>query len=144
MIRILPAFLGLGLATLWVVGLSVDATVWLTWAAGIAATLALAAVGLVPERHSSLVAGAALGLIALALAGLWVVGLATHATPWLTWWTFVAACLAALDKPRDAVRRHAEQFNWPAATRQFEQALAPRRAVAPPMPLQPAAVASTS
>lgn len=55
-----------------------------------------------------------------------------------------AACLAALDKPRDAVRRHAEQFNWPAATRQFEQALAPRRAVAPPMPLQPAAVASTS
>ncbi len=36
-----------------------------------------------------------------------------------------AACLAALKKPREAVRRHAEQFNWPAATRQFEQALAP-------------------
>ena len=36
-----------------------------------------------------------------------------------------AACLAALHKPRDGVRRHAEQFNWPAATRQFEQALAP-------------------
>ncbi len=34
-----------------------------------------------------------------------------------------AACLAALDKPRDGVRRHAEQFNWPTATRQFEQAL---------------------
>ncbi len=34
-----------------------------------------------------------------------------------------AACLAALHKPRDGVRRHAEQFNWPAATRQFEQAL---------------------
>lgn len=49
-----------------------------------------------------------------------------------------AACLAALDKPRDAVRKHAEQFNWPTATRQFEQALAPRRAVAPPMPLRPA------
>ncbi len=40
-----------------------------------------------------------------------------------------AACLAALGKPRDKVRLHAEQFNWPAATRQFEQALAPRRAV---------------
>ena len=34
-----------------------------------------------------------------------------------------AACLAALGKPRDGVRRHAEQFNWPTATRQFEQAL---------------------
>ena len=34
-----------------------------------------------------------------------------------------AACLAALAKPRDGVRRHAEQFNWPTATRQFEQAL---------------------
>ena len=34
-----------------------------------------------------------------------------------------AACLAALKKPREAVRRHAEQFNWPTATHQFEQAL---------------------
>ena len=38
------------------------------------------------------------------------------------------ACLRALDKTRDraAVRRHAEQFNWPAATRQFLDGLAPR------------------
>lgn len=36
-----------------------------------------------------------------------------------------AACLAALEKPHDGVRRHAEQFNWPTATRQFEQALVP-------------------
>ena len=35
------------------------------------------------------------------------------------------ACLEALKKPREAVRRHAEQYNWPAATRQFERALAP-------------------
>jgi len=39
-----------------------------------------------------------------------------------------AACMAALKKPRDGVRRHSEQFNWPAATRQFEQALVPLRA----------------
>ncbi|MET4577756.1 glycosyltransferase family 4 protein [Ottowia thiooxydans] len=38
-----------------------------------------------------------------------------------------AACLAALHKSRDGVRRHAEQFNWPAASRQFEQALVPIR-----------------
>lgn len=35
------------------------------------------------------------------------------------------ACLAALGKDRAGVRRHAEQFNWAAATRQFEQALVP-------------------
>ncbi|MDO5623087.1 MAG: glycosyltransferase family 1 protein [Pseudomonadota bacterium] len=36
-----------------------------------------------------------------------------------------AACMAALGKNREAVRGHAEQFNWPTATRQFEQALVP-------------------
>jgi glycosyltransferase involved in cell wall biosynthesis len=45
------------------------------------------------------------------------------------------ACLAALHKPREPVRRHAEQFNWEAATRQFVQALAPRRAQAPVPPV---------
>ncbi|MBH1965311.1 MAG: glycosyltransferase family 1 protein [Comamonadaceae bacterium] len=38
-----------------------------------------------------------------------------------------AACLAALHKSRDGVRRHAEQFNWPQASKQFEQALVPIR-----------------
>lgn len=45
-----------------------------------------------------------------------------------------AACLAALNKPRDGVRRHAEQFSWSRATRQFEQALVPlsaQRSLAP-------------
>ena len=34
-----------------------------------------------------------------------------------------AACMAALSKDHEGVRRHAEKFNWPTATRQFEQAL---------------------
>lgn len=38
-----------------------------------------------------------------------------------------AACMAALHKRRDGVRRHAEQFNWPQASQQFEQALVPIR-----------------
>lgn len=38
-----------------------------------------------------------------------------------------AACLAALHKPREGVRRFAERYSWPAATRQMLQALAPRR-----------------
>jgi glycosyltransferase involved in cell wall biosynthesis len=35
------------------------------------------------------------------------------------------ACMRALQLPRDAVRRHAEQFSWGAATRQFFEALRP-------------------
>jgi hypothetical protein len=95
-LRIFPAFLGLGLAVLWVVGLSVDATVWLTWLDGIAATLSFATVGVIPERRGSLWAAFCLGGLAGGLLLLWVVGLARHATPWLAWWTFVAGCLAAL------------------------------------------------
>ncbi len=38
-----------------------------------------------------------------------------------------AACMAALTKNRELVRKHAEQFNWPTATRQFEAALQPLR-----------------
>jgi len=36
-----------------------------------------------------------------------------------------AACLAALEKSRDGAHRHAQQFNWAAATAQFAQALQP-------------------
>jgi glycosyltransferase involved in cell wall biosynthesis len=39
-----------------------------------------------------------------------------------------AACMRALQLPRDAVRRHAEQFSWSAATRQFFEALRPVQA----------------
>lgn len=36
-----------------------------------------------------------------------------------------SACLRALERPRAAVRAHAEQFSWERATRQFVAALAP-------------------
>ena len=95
MIRVVAAMIGLGLAVLWIVGMSVDATVWLTWTDGIAAALTLATVGIIPERHSSAWAALCLGAITAGLFVLWLVGLARHATSWLTWWTFVAACLTA-------------------------------------------------
>ena len=96
MLRIFPALIGLGLAVLWIVGMSVDAAVWLTWCAGIAAALAFATVGIIPDRNGSVWAALCLGGITAGLFALWIIGLATHATPWLTWWTFVAGCLAAL------------------------------------------------
>jgi uncharacterized integral membrane protein len=96
MLRIFPALLGLGLATLWVIGLSVDATVWLTWCDGIAATLAFATVGIIPERRGSIWAALCLGAIATGLLALWIAGLEEKATVWLTWWTLVGALLAYL------------------------------------------------
>ena len=94
--RVWPALLGLGLALLWVIGLSVNATAWLTWLDAMAATISFATAAVVPERRGSLWAAFCLGGLATGLLGLWVVAIASHATPWLTWWTFVAALSAAL------------------------------------------------
>lgn len=96
MVRVVPALIGLGLAVMWIVGMSVDATIWLTWTVGIAAALSLATVGIIPERRSSAWAAFCLGAITTGLATMWIIGLATHATPWLVWWTFVAACLTTV------------------------------------------------
>jgi hypothetical protein len=96
MLRVFPALIGAGLTAMWVIGLSVDATIWLTWLVGIAAALSFATVGLIPEKRGSLWAAACIGLIAGGLGVMWLVGLVTRATPWMTWWTFVAAILMCL------------------------------------------------
>ncbi len=83
--------LGLGLVVLWIVALGAHATGWLTWLDLIAALLAFAAAGFTSlgraakSRGLDLVGpfGLAVGLLIL-----WIVGLATGATLWLTWWTF--------------------------------------------------------
>lgn len=96
MLRIFPAFIGAGLTAMWVIGLAEDATIWLTWLVGIAAALSFATVGLIPEKRGSLWAAACLTLLSGGLGVMWLVGLFTHARPWLTWWTFVAAIVTAL------------------------------------------------
>lgn len=96
MLRVFPALIGAGLTAMWVIGLSEDSTIWLTWMVGIIAALSFATVGLIPEKRGSLWAAACLALLAGALGVMWLVGLVTHATPWLTWWTFVAAILTCL------------------------------------------------
>ena len=96
MLRVFPAFMGAGLTAMWVIGLSEDATIWLTWLVGIAAALSFATVGLIPEKRGSLWAGRLPGPPRGGLGVMWLVGLGTHATPWLTWWTFVAAVLTCL------------------------------------------------
>jgi hypothetical protein len=95
-IRTLPAVVALGLGVLWVIGISVQATPWLTWFVGAAALPAFAVTGLIPEGSSAPIASVCLVAIGLGLAVLWAVGWAADATPWLTWWTFVLGglCIA--------------------------------------------------
>jgi peptidoglycan/LPS O-acetylase OafA/YrhL len=93
MLRFVPPMLALGLAVLWVIGLSEDATVWLTWTVGTLAIPALAVTGLVPERRGSAWAAGCLALVAAALLIAWLVGWRTNGDPWLAWWTLVFALL---------------------------------------------------
>jgi hypothetical protein len=84
--------LAIGLVILWIAGLNAHAAGWLTWLDGVAAVCAFLIAGSVA---SSLGRGSTSGfLVALAvgLAILWIIGLATHAALWLTWWTFGFAC----------------------------------------------------
>jgi hypothetical protein len=95
MLRVAAAVIGLSLATLWVLGLCLHATVWLTWVIGIAASLSLAIVGLIPERRGALWGAFFLGFLGAGLVAASVSGLSLHATRWLSWWAFVAAGAAA-------------------------------------------------
>src|SRR5947208_3111621 len=83
--------LALALAVLWVMGLSIEATVWLTWTVGALALPTLAVTGLVPERRGSAWAAVCLCLVAMALFSAWAVARQTKGDAWLTWWAFVFA-----------------------------------------------------
>jgi hypothetical protein len=93
MLRLAPLFLALGLTVLWVIGLSEDATVWLTWGVGALAIPMLATTGLVPERQASGWAALCLMLLGAALGLLWLVGWRAGADGWLTWWTLLFGVL---------------------------------------------------
>ena len=106
MFRVCPVLIGLGLAVLWTIATSVDATTWLTWGDGGAAGLVVATVGLIPERKGSLLAAGCLAGVSAGLFALWIVGLMHDATPWLTWWTFVAAGMTATVAVAVSVQGH--------------------------------------
>lgn len=79
--------LGIGLGLLWLVGLGYQATPWLTWGNLVAALLSLGT-GLLPNSAVSALKASPFTLGGL-LVVLWIVGLASGASLWLTWWTFV-------------------------------------------------------
>jgi hypothetical protein len=92
MVRGISILLAIGLFILWIVGLAEHATLWLSWLDGLGALCGLligASVGQGATRGVDVGAPVAL---AIGLGVLWIIGLATHAEVWLTWWTFGFAC----------------------------------------------------
>jgi hypothetical protein len=92
MTRGISLILAVGLVVLWLVGLSRHATPWLTWLNGVGALCAFGIAGVAGERMRRGFATGTPVALAIGLGVLWIIGLATHAVPWLVWWTFAFAC----------------------------------------------------
>ncbi len=91
MVRGISVALAIGLVILWIVGIGQHATAWLTWLDGLGALFGFAiAAGVAPGVTRAAAAGGPVAL-AIGLFILWIIGLATHAEVWLTWWTFAFA-----------------------------------------------------
>jgi hypothetical protein len=86
--------LGIGLAILWIVGLTTPgATGWLTWMSGLAALGAFMLSGsLTGSTSRRLNSSVPIGL-SLILFFYWIIGLSTGAVAWQTWSTFVFGCI---------------------------------------------------
>ncbi len=87
--------LGVGLLVVWIVGLAQNATGWLTWLDGVAGVMSFVVAGAVApadDRAAARSGSVGMGVQTAGLFVLWLVGMATRATPWLVWWTFVFAC----------------------------------------------------
>lgn len=92
MVRASSIVLGAGLVILWAVGLGNHATAWLTWLNGLGALCAFGiAAAVVPTTTVSGTATPPI-VLSIGLYVLWIIGLATHASLWLCWWTFAFAC----------------------------------------------------
>ncbi|HEY6477939.1 MAG TPA: hypothetical protein VI456_15285 [Polyangia bacterium] len=81
--------LSFGLVVLWVAGLALQASRWLSWFALLAGLVAFVGAARFTESARTGIAG--WGAMAGGLFLVWIVALATHATSWLTWSTFVFA-----------------------------------------------------
>jgi hypothetical protein len=97
MVRKSSFLIGLGLALLWWIGLSLNHSVTMLWFDAIGAVVAFAIGGLIDDsvehKPANAFGPAALGL---GLAAVWIAGIATRQPIWFTWLNFLAAaaCLA--------------------------------------------------
>lgn len=92
MVRIVGWFLSWGLIMLGVAGTYTGVQpawfLWLDFVAGVVGVIAVGAVWLTEGRGATPVAI----LLAIGAGVLFIIGLATHATTWLTWSLFAWAC----------------------------------------------------
>jgi hypothetical protein len=85
-VRLVAVAVAAAAAALWLAALIHAAPVWQAWLQAIAALLALATAGVIPEgRWAGLVGGACLAMLGAGVGLLWLVGLVTGAPRWLVW-----------------------------------------------------------
>ena len=97
MVRRSSFIIGLGLALLWWIGLSLNSSATLLWFDAIGAVVAFAIGGLVDDTVEPNPAYAfGPGMLGLGLAAVWIVGIATRQPIWVSWFNFLfaVACLA--------------------------------------------------
>jgi hypothetical protein len=91
--RTLSVISGIGLAILFLVGLSNPGGAnWLTWLIGVSAVCSFIVAG--ARRGSSGATGA--GLVSVGLFALWIIGMSTGTPSYENWWTFAFACVMAI------------------------------------------------
>jgi hypothetical protein len=91
MLRAVLVALGLSLGLMWLVGVIDGSTTWLTWLDGIIALSSLGLALLFSDRSPPLASAAGLTAIGLGLLTLFIIGVATHASGWLVWFTLAFA-----------------------------------------------------
>ena len=96
MVRRGSFLIGLGLALLWWIGLSVNHSATLLWFDAVGAVVAFAIGGLVDDTVETNPANA-LGpaLLGLGLAVVWIAALASHQPAWVAWFNFLFAAASA-------------------------------------------------
>ena len=108
--RMIAAALGLGILTVWMLGLAYDGPAWLVWPDAAAALIALGVTGIV--ESGDMAGMATWPLLGVVLVGLWLFGLGSHAR-WLAWLNLVVGCgflaltaVTLLPASELAARRH--------------------------------------
>ena len=109
MVRRSSYVIGLGLALLWWIGLSLNPHAGLLWFDAVGAVLAFGIAGLVDDTVESNPAYA-LGpaVLGLGLVAVWIAGMASAQPPWVSWlnFLFAVACLAVAVMAAAAGRRY--------------------------------------
>ncbi len=118
MVRKGSFLIGAGLALMWWIGLSLDASAKILWFDAVAAVLAFGIGGLVDdsvEKRQSYAAGPA--VLGIGLAALWVLGMAFGQPMWANWLNFGFAAASLGLAVAAGSKRHVEapvrSFHFP-------------------------------